>query len=198
MPRNTPSQKGSGKASGSNKTLPLLLAGFTAVVIVVIALVAVLSTTGGQNADNFTANDQGLLEVGSQAPDFTAETVDGGTVSLGGGEGAPALLVFFWTDCPACNEEAPIISDLEDQYEELQVVMVGIDGRDTPETVEEFSENYDIQGPTVYEPSLGSDYNVSAYPTSYFVGSSGEIIAAHTGTAPRETMQDWTEEALAS
>jgi hypothetical protein len=75
----------------------LFLAGFTALVIVVIAALAVLSTTGGQSAGNFTPNDQDLIRVGEKAPSFTAETVDGGSVSVGEG-GAPAtMLVFFAT-----------------------------------------------------------------------------------------------------
>lgn len=203
MTRNTLSKKGPGKSgkppnSGNNRGIVLALAGFTALAIVVVAIIAILSTTGGDNAENFTPNDGGLLEVGSQAPDFTAETVDGGNVSVGGGEGEPTLLAFFWSDCPACNEEAPVISDLQNQYEDLRVVMVGIDGRDNQETVSEFVNNYDIQGPAVYEPSLGNDYNVSSYPTNYFINGSGEIVAAHAGLAPHETMEGWAEEALSS
>lgn len=203
MSGNTLSKKGSGKPGkaplpGKNRGVMIVLAGFTAIAIVVIALIAILSTTGGESAENFTANTDGLLEVGTQAPDFTAETVDGGDVSVGGGQGEPTLLAFFWSDCPACNEEAPAISDLQSQYEDLRVVMVGIDSRDTQETVSEFVNDYDIQGPAVYDPSLGSDYSVSAYPTNYFIAGNGEIVAAHTGLAPHETMEGWAEEALSS
>ncbi len=203
MTRNTLSKKGPGKpgktpSSGNNRGIVLALAGFTALAIVVVAVIAILSTTGGGNDANFTPNTEGLLEAGSQAPEFTADTVVGGNVSVGGGEGEPTLLAFFWSDCPACNEEAPVISDLQNQYEDLRVVMVGIDGRDTPETVGEFVNDYDIQGPAVYDPPLGNDYNVSAYPTNYFIDGNGEIVAAHTGLAPQETMEGWAEEALNS
>ncbi len=198
MSRNTLSQKGPGKgkpgkapSSGSNRGILLILAGFTALVIVVIALVAVLSTTGGDSAGNFTANDQGLLESGSQAPDFTAETVDGGNVSVGGGDADATMLVFFATWCPHCQEEAPIISEMESEYEGLQIVMAGIDSSqgDDPQEVRDFVDDYDISSPAIYEPSLGAEYQVAGYPTVYFIDGSGEVVAANSGEAPREAYE---------
>lgn len=84
----------------------LVLVGFTAVAIVVIVLIAVLSTTGGESAKNFTPNDQGLLEAGAQAPDFTAETVGGG-VSLGAGDSEATMLVFFRDLVSTLSERGP-------------------------------------------------------------------------------------------
>jgi thiol-disulfide isomerase/thioredoxin len=174
----------------------LFLAGFTALVIVVIAALAVLPTPGGQSASNFTPNDQGLIHVGEEAPSFTAETVDGGSVSVGEG-GAPAtMLVFFATWCPHCQHEAPILSDLESQYDGLRLIMVGIDGEDNPEKVREFVEEYDIESPAVYEPALGSEYRVSGYPTTYVLNKDNEVIGAHSGEAPRGVYEGWIEEAL--
>lgn len=205
MARSTLSKKGPGKkgnknASGSNRGIVLALAGFTAVAIVVIALFAVISTTGGGNASNFTPNDQGLLPTGTQAPEFTAETVDGGSVSVGGGSTDATMLVFFASWCPHCQNEAPIINDFEDQYEDLRIVMIGIDTAqgDNPEKVREFVREYGIQSPAVYEPSLGAEYQVSGYPTVYVLDGNGEIVAANSGEAPREVYEDWIQEAAGS
>ncbi len=202
MARNTLSGKGSVKAgkkkapAGANRSVMLFLAGFTALVIVVIAAVAVFSTTGGGNAGNFTPNDEGLIPVGDKAPSFTAETVDGGDVSVREG-GAPAtMLVFFATWCPHCQHEAPILSELESQYDGLRIVMVGIDGEDNPEKVQGFVEEYNIESPAVYEPPLGSEYRVSGYPTTYVLNKDNEVIGAHSGEAPREVYEGWIEEAL--
>jgi thiol-disulfide isomerase/thioredoxin len=201
--RDTLSPRESGKAqekgtSGANRSITLVLAGFTVLLIVAIAALAVISTTGGGGKGNFTANDEGLIPVGEKAPGFTAETVDGGSVSVGGG-GAPAtMLVFFATWCPHCQHEAPIMSELEDQYDGLRLVMVGIDGEDDAAKVRRFVEEYGIDGPAVYEPSLGSEYGVSGYPTTYVLDQSNEVIGAHSGEAPREVYEGWIEEALGS
>ncbi|HZY66085.1 MAG TPA: TlpA disulfide reductase family protein [Rubrobacteraceae bacterium] len=205
MSRNTLSKKDPGKsgrpsASSANRGIVLALAGFTALAIVAIAVVAILSTTGGGNAESFTPNDQGLLEVGTQAPDFTTETVDGSGVSLGGGDYDATMLVFFASWCPHCQNEAPIISEMESEYEDLRILMIGIDNTqgDNPQKVREFVDEYDISSPAIYEPSLGVEYQVSGYPTVYFIDSSGEIVAANSGEAPRGVYEDWAEEALNS
>lgn len=209
MARNTLSNKGPKKsgrkigdkelkaASGSNRPLILALAGFTAIAIIVIALLAVLNTGGGGDAENFTPNNQGLIPVGETAPDFTAENVNGGgNISLGGGDAT--MLVFFASWCPHCQNEAPVISELESQYDGLNVVMAGIDGEqgDDPEAVRQFVETYDIESPALYQPELGAEYNVSGYPTVYVLNEDNEVVGAHSGEAPRAVFEGWIEEAL--
>jgi thiol-disulfide isomerase/thioredoxin len=203
MASTTPSTKNRGKtakkdSSGGNRTLGLVLAGFTALVIAVIAAVAVFSTLGGTDTGNFTPNDEGLIPVGEKVPPFTANTVDGGSVSVGGGEAQATMLVFFATWCPHCQKEAPVISELEGQYDGLKVVMIGIDGQDNPGKVSEFVEKYEIESPAVYEPSLGQKYGVSGYPTVYVLDGSDEVVGAHTGEAPRDVYEGWIGEALDS
>ena len=201
MARNTLSREGSGKAGeqtppGANSNIKLLLAGLTGLVIVAIAALAVLSTTGGGGTQGFTPNDEGLIPVGERAPGFTAEAVGGGSVSVGEG-GAPAtMLVFFATWCPHCQNEAPILSELESQYEDLRMVMVGIDGEDDAGKVREFVGEYGIESPAVYEPGLGPEYGVSGYPTTYVLDGNNRVVGAHSGEAPREVYEGWIEEAL--
>ena len=175
-----------------------LLTGITALAVLGIVAFAVWSAVWGEEAGNFTPNDEGLIPVGSTAPGFAAETVEGGEVSVGDGGAGPTMLVFFATWCPHCNNEAPMISDLEDQYEYLRVVMIGIDGEDDQEKVREFVERYDIAGPAVYQPSLRSTYSVSGYPTTYILNGNDEVVAAHTGEAPSSVYEGWIEEAIGS
>lgn len=192
---NEASRKAAGGSPQANRTV-FLLARLTALVFLAIAAFAAFNAAGGGNAGNFTPNGEGLLPLGSQAPEFTTETVGGGDVSVGEGGAGATMLVFFATWCPHCNNEAPVISDLEGEYEDLRVVMVGVDGRDDPGKVREFVEEYGIEGPAVYRPSLGPAYQVSGYPTTYVLDGDNEVVAAHSGEAPREVYEGWIEEAL--
>jgi len=199
LTRTTPSTKNRDKTAkkdspGGNRGLAL--AGFTALVIAVIAAVAVFSTLGGTDTGNFTPNDKGLIPVGEKVPPFTASTVDGGSVSVGGGKAQATMLVFFATWCPHCQKEAPVISELESQYDGLKVVMIGIDGQDDPGKVRDFVEEYDIGSSAIYEPSLGQKYGVSGYPTVYVLDESDQVVGAHTGEAPRDVYEGWIEKAL--
>jgi thiol-disulfide isomerase/thioredoxin len=182
---------GTGGNKGNRRTV-FLVAGLTALAVLATLAFAALVTAG-----NPTPNDRPLLPIGSEAPEFASETVDGGSFSLGDAGGDEAtMLVFFATWCPHCQHEAPIISELESRYEDLQVVMVGIDRRDDPGKVRGFVKNYGIEGPALYEPSLASTYRVSGYPTIYVLDGNGEVKAAHSGEAPREIYEGWIGEAL--
>ena len=194
MSRNASSVKKD--SSGANRVVMLILAAFTALVIVAIAALAVFSTTGVDGAQSFTPNDEGLIPAGEKAPAFTAETVGGGSVSVGEGGVQATMLVFFATWCPHCQDEAPVMSELESQYDGLRMVMVGIDGEDDPGKVQQFVEEYDIESPAVYEPELGTEYGVSGYPTTYVLDGENRVVGAHSGEAPREVYEGWIEEAL--
>jgi thiol-disulfide isomerase/thioredoxin len=167
----------------------LVLAGFTALVIVVIAALAVFSATGdGAGAGNFTPNDEGLIPVGEMAPGFTAETVGGGSVSVGEGEALATILVFFATWCPHCNNEAPILSELEGQYDGLKRVMVGIDGEDDAGKVQGFVQEYGIESPAVHEPSLGPSTESPATPRrTCWTGTTGWSAPARARPQGRST-----------
>jgi hypothetical protein len=67
--------------------------------------------------------------------------------------------------------------------------MAGIDGEDDPANVREFVESYGIEGPEIYDPSLGETYRVSGFPTVYVLNGGGEIIAARAGEAPGEVLR---------
>lgn len=183
------------KAGGSpgGRRIVFLLVGLTACAILLIVFFSFLAST------SFTPNTQGLLPVGSQAPDFSTQTVDGGNVSLGdSGDYQATMLVFFASWCPHCNREAPIISDLKNEHDNLRVVMIGIDGQDNSEKVQEFVNKYGINGPAAYDPSVGSIYQASSYPTIYVIDGSGKITAANAGETPKNVLEGWIEDALGS
>lgn len=213
MARNTAREKkkrrvGSGGSMLSGDAqIKVALAGFVGVAVLLLAGYAVFISPGatGDTAgdpDSFTPNDDGLVSVGSEAPGLTTETIDGETVSLEDGGAEATMLVFFATWCPQCQNEAPMISDFEEQYDgDLRVIMVSIAGEDapeedSPEAVRRFVDEYGIEGPAVFDPSLGEPYNVTGTPTNYILDADNEVVAAHAGEAPTEVYEGWIREAL--
>ena len=186
-----------GGLPGGGKRAVLLLASLSVLLPLATLAFSFLVTTA--NEQNFTPNNRGLLPVGSQAPDFTTQAVNGSNILLGDAAGKEAtMVVFFASWCPHCNREAPIISNLEGKYENLRVIMVGIDDQDNPEKVREFVNRYVIKGPAAYDPSLGSTYQASGYPTIYVIDSNREITAANSGEIPKDVLEGWLEEAMGS
>ncbi|MGI9047942.1 MAG: TlpA family protein disulfide reductase, partial [Rubrobacteraceae bacterium] len=162
------------------------------------------SSQSGGNAQNFTPDRQGLLPVGSKAPDFTVKTIDGGKGSLGGNNSKSAtLLVLFASWCPHCQAEAPTISSLEKKYPDLRVVMVSIPDKkagwergDNLQNVRKFVNTYYIKGPAAYDPAVGRTYKVSGTPTIYVLDKNGKIVASNTGETPAGVLEDWVQKAL--
>ena len=192
----TDAHEGVGGPAGGYRTVILLFVGATVFAVLMIAVLAVLNAAG-VGVGNFTPNDGGLLPVGSEAPGFNAETVrGGGDVTMGDGSEPATMLVFFATWCPHCNNEAPILSELEGQYEGLKMVMVGIDSEDDAGKVQGFVQEHGIESPAVHEPSLGSAYGVSGYPTTYVLDGDNRVVGAHSGEAPREVYEGWIEATL--
>ncbi|MDX6382153.1 MAG: hypothetical protein QOI57_3177 [Rubrobacteraceae bacterium] len=185
-----------GGSSGGKRTY-FLLGGITALVLLATLAFSVFVSSGSDN--NFTPNDKGLLPVGSQAPDFNTQTIDGGNVSLDdSGDYRATMLVFFASWCPHCNREAPTISELQGQHKDLRVIMMGIDGQDDSQKVQEFVNKYNIDGPAAYDPSVGSTYQASGYPTIYLIDGNDQIMAAHSGEVPKDVLEGWIEKSLGS
>ena len=192
-------QKALRKAGGSSggRRIVFLLVGLTAFAVLLIVFFSYLASSG--NDQNFTPNSNGLLPVGSQAPDFSTDTVDNGKVSLNdSGNYRATMLVFFASWCPHCNREAPIISDLKGQHQDLRVIMVGIDEKDNSDKVREFVNKYGIEGPAAYDPSVGTTYHASSYPTIYLIDGNDKITAANSGEIPKDVLEGWIEKALGS
>ena len=212
MARNTAPKRNPGR--GPNKKLPsenrgvmFALAGFTALLILVVAAIAIYSTVGSgqssQNAQNFTPDRQGLLPIGSKAPDFTVNTIDDGNASLYGKNKGATMLVLFASWCPHCQAEAPTISSLEKKYPDLRVMMVSIpdtktgwEQGDNPQDVRKFVNTYDIKGPAAYDPAVGRTYKVSGTPTIYIIDKNNKIVASNSGETPAGVLEGWIQKAL--
>lgn len=68
------------------------------------------------------------LRVGEQAPDFTADTLDGGAVTLSELRGKPVWLAFFrYAACPLCNFRVhQLLSVWPKSFADRNFVMLGV------------------------------------------------------------------------
>ncbi len=128
--------------------------------------------------------------VGAAAPDFTATTVDGTSISLAGLRGHPVWLTFGASWCQACQAEMP---DIEAAYEKAApsgAVVVQVFISEDAATVKEYGERIGLTYPKVADPdtTIAAAYRVNAIPAQFFIDSQGVIRQMRPGAMSPDTM----------
>jgi len=114
------------------------------------------------------------LEIGSQAPEFTAVDTEGETVSLGDYAGQRVLLVFASSRCGACLAMFPNLEQISQTRQDYQVLMF-LYG--SSEEIGEAGEQYGFSFPILnWETEIQDAYAVRTIPFFYLIGEDGEIL----------------------
>jgi peroxiredoxin len=134
---------------------------------------------------------QPAARLGGPAPDFKLQDVDGEPVSLAQFKGKPVLINFWATWCAPCREEMPAMQELYDQYRDRGLVILALDMEEDSRQVRRWID----QGGYTFTFLLDSEgeqvkrYNVTAAPTSYFIGPDGVVRDLKLGALSRAEMQ---------
>jgi len=81
----------------------------------------------------------------------------------------PVIVDFYSDSCVACKKLAPVLGDIEDDYEDkVSVVKVN----------------------TNFDAELAADYGVMANPT-LILFNKGEVVAKRVGAATKKELEDW-------
>lgn len=137
------------------------------------------------------------LKSGNKAPDFTAELIDGSTVTLSDFKGKPVIINFWATWCGPCVKEMPAFERLKENYgDEIGILAVNC-GEDA-DTIKDFA---DANGYT-FPIALDEEYQVSMlYPTNSIpytvvIDGNGKVTHVSSGAVDADTMYERYKEAL--
>jgi thiol-disulfide isomerase/thioredoxin len=165
---------------------------------VLLALLAALALTGAQcqgrgpRAPAARAQGEGASPGQGLAPDFTLTPVAGGKASrLSDHKGKVVLLNFFTTWCGYCNQEAPELEKLHQQYaaQGLEIVGVCMDSEDQA-AVKEFIGKHGVTYAIVGKsPEAAGAYGIRGYPTTLVIDREGKQRAQFIGAAPVEQIE---------
>jgi thiol-disulfide isomerase/thioredoxin len=128
-------------------------------------------------------------EGASTAPDFTAETLDGTTVTLSELlKKGPVYLDFWTTWCKPCQIALPKLGELHQKYADAGFTLITI-ASDDQKTVSNVKPHVKSRGwkfPVVIDSKreIGNKYNVRNYPTSFLISPDGKIAKATMGYRP--------------
>lgn len=128
--------------------------------------------------DEATENSDSVgLEVGNLAPDFELETLDGEPTKLSDHKGERVVVNFWATWCPPCRAEIPDLKKLNDNHEVTILALNMTQSEENEEKVDDFVDEFDMDFPVLKdtEGDVSLNYEIAAYPTSYYIDSDGHI-----------------------
>lgn len=123
--------------------------------------------------------------------DFVLKDQNNQPVKLADYKGKVVIVNFWATWCGPCKVEIPDFVKLYAEYKDKGLVIVGISVDDSPEQLQAFMREYNMNYPVVQmrpevEDAWGPFYG---YPTSFIVSRDGSICTKHIGPASHDQFE---------
>ncbi|HEY5814103.1 MAG TPA: TlpA disulfide reductase family protein [Terrimicrobiaceae bacterium] len=132
-----------------------------------------------------------IANSGGLAPPWELKNLDGEVVRSSAFQGKVVILDFWATWCPPCKAEIPGFVQLQKDYGQRGLVIVGVSlDEKGPAIVKEFAAKFGIN----YTLLMGNlelfrEYGGSAIPTTIVINRQGNIVAKHVGFASKEVFE---------
>ncbi|MGG1659597.1 thiol-disulfide oxidoreductase ResA [Brevibacillus sp. NRS-1366] len=121
--------------------------------------------------------DPNAVKVGSDAPNFSLEQLNGSEMALGDLKGKGVVLNFWGTWCEPCKKEMPALQEQYDKYKDKGLVVVGVNIGESPVAVEPFIKQFNVHFPILLDrqSQITKLYRIGPIPTTFFVSPEGEV-----------------------
>ena len=127
----------------------------------------------------------GLTNIAKRplAPEFSLPDLNGQTLDLSAYRGKVVLLDFWATWCAPCREEIPQFVELQIEYRDQGLQIIGISMDDGPDPVRDFYQRFHMNYPVALgNAKIGELYGgVLGLPIAFLIDRNGRIEAKHIG-----------------
>ncbi len=178
-------------------------------VFLVVGVVLAVGLAVGLFTGIGTGSKGGAPQVGGQVPTFSLPGLGGGAdvgvSNDGGGNGHPAILLFFASWCGPCQAEVPMVAKTFHQEQAAhsrlaRVALIGVDGSDPTANALAFVHQSGVTFPVGADRSYTvteGKFAFTGLPEVVYVNGNGTIAAIHEGpvTSVAE-LQSWQRRLL--
>lgn len=133
------------------------------------------------------------LRIGSPAPDFGLQGLDGSPISLRSFRGRPAWINFWATWCTPCRAEMPELVTVAAEARGRGIEMVAVDVAESPNDVSAYLRQGDYTSLRVaLDPDgrVAAAYRVYGLPTHIFIDSEGIVRNINVGAMSADGMRE--------
>lgn len=143
----------------------------------------------------------GELKVGTKAPAWKLNGLDGKAVQSSDFEGKVVVFNFWATWCGPCVREIPDFVEVQKEFKDKGVVFIGVsvdkprskdkkDIEENKEKVKSFVGKWKINYPIVWgDKKVDKDYGgITGIPQTYVIDKKGVIRASHLGTISKKDL----------
>ncbi|GAB4478506.1 MAG: TlpA disulfide reductase family protein [Anaerolineae bacterium] len=194
-----PGERSGGRRSG----LPVLLG-----IGLLAGLLMALLTIGGErimqvvglspSAGGVPTPRPLAVVIGEPAPDFSAQTPQGETITLSELQGGPVAINFWATWCAPCRAEMPALQAAADAYAAEGLTVLAVNAGEPPEAVQRFMDEQGLSFPALLDEQgeVVDLYGVEFFPTTYWIDARGIVRARHLGAMTEELIDAYLSELL--
>jgi len=124
----------------------------------------------------------GNVEVGDNAPDFTAPSVDGSPTRLYASLGQYTILDFWASWCGPCRVESPNMVNLYEKFKTKGLRIIGVSLDKDKDRWEKAIENDKLDWDHIsnlkrWEDPIAARYGVSSIPQLFLLDKDGKVVA---------------------
>ena len=164
------------------------------ILAILISLFSIFLATGLANKTSTTGRSGEQL-IGSKAPEFLVDDINGTPLSLSNYRDSPVILNFWASWCPPCRDETPHFEKISRLYREKDVVVIGINVQDDLASVNEYINEFDVTFINAMDKNgrIMVDYGVTGLPVTFFLDREGMIIGRWVGSIGEASLESRAE-----
>lgn len=135
-----------------------------------------------------TQQKQEASNTSVQSYTFTLNDLEGNRYRLDDFKGKPIVVNYFATWCGYCQEEIKVLSELAKEYPDVQFIGVLEVTNETDSALKTYLDSADLPYLILIDKgaSVGNNWGVSGYPTTFFINSDYTFYGSYPGYATKD------------